>query len=229
MDRVAQDVANWIRAVAKPANVVIGPPTDGGSELTISLHLHGMRHDLSAAMPRSSATKHAVPLSVVVRFLVCVSSPDPAAALAMLSTVVFAALEKPGFRLDLDPPPPEFWLAHGVRPQPSFIIEAPCVHERPGRQAKPVREVVLKGTPLRTLEGVVVDKQDKPISGVTVDLPALELTVRTDNKGRFIFAAVPRDLGTKTFRLRARGKEISVRAPSPTAPMPFTIRFPDLE
>jgi hypothetical protein len=61
------------------------------------------------------------------------------------------------------------------------------------------RPLVVKGEPIRPLEGVVLGPQDTPIMDALVELPALNLSVLTDDRGRFRFAGAPMSASTKLF------------------------------
>jgi hypothetical protein len=86
--------------------------------------------------------------------------------------------------------------------------------------------LTVQATPTISLSGQVLGPNDKPLSDVRVDLPALQLTDRTDAHGWFRFARVPAEPRLKRFRVSAKGRQIDLDLEQPSsANEPLVIHF----
>jgi hypothetical protein len=126
--------------------------------------------------------------------------------------------------------PVEYWVALAAAPRPSFVIRVPLRRERPVPRAKLVtRRMVVHGSPMAVLHGVVLGPGEIPLMGAVVEVPALSLSTRTGHDGRFAFAGVPSDPPVK-LRVRAKGREMFVVPLQPRpAQEPLVIHFDRLE
>lgn len=222
MDRRLQD---WAGTVVGAVPVSLAPPVrDEGGEAAVSLYLLGLAESPS---PRTSGPQ---PLQLQLRYLVTASSPEPEEAHRLLAELLFAALDTEKMQVEMEPVPLALWQAFGVAPRPAFTVRVPLIKERKTRPVRRVLEpLVVETARLARLEGVVLGPGDVPLAGARVELPALNVSTRTDFQGRFHFAAVPQD-ATGALRVQARGQELSLTPERPAEPeSPLIVRFPLME
>jgi hypothetical protein len=213
IEQIDRQLAEWLAAVLDGPEVELSPPAEGGEGSAVSLYLMDLRN----APPTRGGSRP--PLQVVLRYLVTARAQDVEEAHRLLGTLVFAAMEAPEMELELDPLPVELWRAFGIRPQPAFVLRVPLRRERPVPAVPRVRQpLVLRTEPITSLGGTVVGPGDLPIAGARVELPAFARSTRTDRRGRFAFAGVPAS-GTRTVRVSAKGREISVAAVTDDGPL----------
>jgi hypothetical protein len=226
IDEVDRRLKDWVGTVLKQVEVSLGPPKSAEPGRGIGLYLMEV-----AALPPPSGAR-LPPLQVALRYLVTSWSEDAEEAHHLLGELLFAAMENTDFQVELAPLPAEAWRAFGVSPRPSFVLRVPLRQERKEAKAKPVlaaptvRTVALVG-----LHGVVRGPNETPLAGAEVQVPALRLATHTNHTGGFYFAAVPADGQTKTLRVKARGRELSVTTNEnyPDASNPLLIRFDKME
>jgi hypothetical protein len=180
--------------------------------------------------PRTSDSRR-LPLQLALRYLVATFAADPLASHRMLGTLAFAAMEHPGFEVELEGVPVGVWGALGLPPVPAFLLRVPLVMERPEPQVPLVRQPVeLRVMPALSLSGRVVGPDDIPLSNARVDLPMLQASTHTDARGHFCFGAVPARPETKELRVRVRNTERSVQVRQGAgSAQPLLIRFDTTE
>jgi hypothetical protein len=130
MDR---EIREWASATLAGARVTHAPPgacEDGGSG--VSLYLLEIR-----PAPAARGAERP-PHQLALRYLVTAWAAEPEEAHRLLGELVFAAMDRPGADVILEPPPPEVWAAFGVPPRPSFLLEVPLRRARPEREIKRV-------------------------------------------------------------------------------------------
>jgi hypothetical protein len=225
IEKVDRRLQIWAATVVGKVPISLAPPgRDGREDSAVGLYLLELAESPS---PRTSGPQ---PLQLLLRYLVTASSPDPEEAHRLLGELLFAALETAELEVDMTPLPTAVWQAFGVAPRPAFILRVPLVKER---KARPVRRVLeplrVEISPVAQLAGVVLGPGDLPLAGARVEVPALNVSTRTDYRGRFHFAAVPQD-ATEVLRVEARGQELSVAMEHPADPeSPLIVRFPLME
>jgi hypothetical protein len=196
------DVAVTLAAPGAP------PPSPQG----IGLYLY----QLAPASPTGNTRR--LPLQLSLRYLVTAWAETPAEAHRLLGALVFAAMENPEFEVDLEPLSAADWAAFGATPQPSFVLRVPLRHVRPEPDTARVRKpLVVRATPLTSLQGIVLTPDDVPLMNARVALPLLQRAETTDAHGRFRFDAVPVEPRTKTLTVTARGMtaQFAVEQPGP--------------
>jgi hypothetical protein len=200
-EEVDAKVAAFLAAHADGAKVELRPPrADVGAEAAIHAHLM----ELDAPVRFGAAAP--APVEVLLRYLVTVHDPDVGKGHARLGNLVAAALAQDELQAVLRPLPPEAWLALGVTPQPSLLLEAVARRSRPARASKPVERLVLRLE--RTsgqISGVVLTPDGQPFVRAQVVLSALGRIAHTDGAGRFRFANVPQPLDDDRIEVRAKG------------------------
>jgi hypothetical protein len=136
----------------------------------------------------------------------------------MLGQLAFAAMESSEFEIEFDPLSAHDWLAFAIMPRPAFVLRIPARFVRPEPDTPLVHApLVLQSTPTTTLHGRVLGPRDIPLPDVRVELPALQLSDRTDAHGWFRFSTVPAEPRTKQIRISAKGRQIDVAVEQPAA------------
>lgn len=139
------------------------------------------------------------PVAFRVRYLVTAST------LAALEAVLLAATDRPGVDVDLDAPPLDLWRALELPPQPAVWLTVMVRHERDEPQAPRVlTPLVVRGDPLRSINGRLVGPGDVPLAGARVELVATRQATRTAHDGRFRFDAAPTEAPAR-FSIAAKG------------------------
>lgn len=220
-----QSLKEWIGTVVQGADVRLTPPVDSGDSRVVSLYLM----DLLPA-PRASTSRR-LPLQISLRYLVTAWDENPEDAHRVLGDLVFAAMEHPGFEVELGTLSTEAWAAFGVAPRPAFMLRLPLQIERPEPQVPHVhRPVEVRIAPAVSLSGLLVGPGDIPLGDVRVELPTLQLSTHTDAQGRFRFGAVPAEPSTKELRVRIKGSDRLVKVEhNRDAREPMVIRFETME
>lgn len=221
IDRADAQLQEWIGQVAAGATVFVEPPAARPDRSGVGLYLLS----LAEAPPARGAGP--VPLQIKLRYLLTTWGRSSQEEHQLLGQLVFAALQREGWEVDLSPIPASLWQAFGVAPRPALQLLVPLRLERPARAAPRVRApMVIEIGPSEPVAGRVLGPGDVPLAAARVELPSLELAAETGPDGRFLFARVPSQPRTKTFRVLARGdvQEFQSEAP-PAAGGLVTIRF----
>src|SRR5262245_49309741 len=205
IERIGQEIRDWIGSVITGAEVVLGLPSDDAQSAQIGLYLMDLSQSNCARVGKLA------PFKINLRYLVTARSPRSEEAHRLLGELIFAALQKPEkeapeFEVVVEPLPVEAWSALGAAPQPSFFLRSPLRRERPEPAVPMVKEpVVLQPSPMRALSGVVYGPGDTPIMGARVELLTLGIATRTDEWGRFRFAGAPSN-GQLKLLAQAKGQ-----------------------
>jgi hypothetical protein len=216
-----KELQEWVRGIVTEAEVVFGPPHQFDSKQRVSLYLLALADPLPAWMNRRSTRQ------IALRYLVTTWAEEEEVAHNLLGKLVFAALEKRDYELNLAELPATLWAALGIAPRPAFTLWVPCALEEPERAPKLVRgPLVVHGSPVRSLYGIVLGPGNIPISGAGVELPALQLRSSTDARGRFHFSTVPGEPQGFQLVVKAKGQVQNVTVEQPISDKePLTIRF----
>ncbi len=223
IDEIDARVRSWVEGVAGDVPISMEPPGPDRQGSGVGLYLLSLQ-----PQPSMRGGGEPAPVQIGLRYLVTAWSDDPGDAHRLLGQLVVAGLRDPELEVDLEPLPADAWAAFRLPPQPSFVL----VTVLRDQQAVPVKLVrgplQLKASDIAPLSGTVVGPNDVPLAAATVELPALQLGAVTDWRGRFAFAAVPREPRVKHLVVRARGRELAVDADL-GAGAPLMIRFAPLE
>lgn len=205
IEDVDQRLKDWVGTVLTGTAVSLLPPLDQTAEPLVGLYLLDLHPSPPAKGPRRR------PLQILLRYLVTTSAQQPEEAHSMLYSLVFAAMEEPGFEVDLEPVSPSLWTAFGSLPRPAFMLRLPLRLARPQEEVKFIQAPIeMQHSPMAGMGGVLMGPDDIPIANARVELPAQHLTTRSDAHGRFWFAAVPAKPTVKHFRIQARGRDFAV-------------------
>ena len=205
IDEIDQELIEWVGTVLKGENVSLSKPTLSEKGRGIGLYLMEL-NPIPKVREREGET-----LQCSLRYLVTAWAEEPAQAHQLLGKLVFAAMENAMFEVDFEPLSPACWTAFGVEPRPSFFLRLPVRQHRTFPPTKLVTQsVVLRTDPIRTFMGMVYGPKDRPIPGALVEVPALQLSTRTNSNGQFQFPGLPGDASV-TLRVRAKGKEVFVK------------------
>lgn len=220
-DSLRERLAEWVGSVLATATISFASPADGQAGDGVSLYLL----ELAPFAPAADARRQ--PLQLTLRYLVTTWAAQPAGAESLLLDLAFAAMEHAEFEADFTPLPVSAWTAFGVRPRPSFILRVPARRVRPAPPVPRVRmPMVMQATPAVSLLGIVLGPDDFPMVGAYVQIPAMQLSTRTDAQGRFRFAGLPLEPRARHLRVTAKGRtqETTVDQPD-SAGEPVVIRF----
>lgn len=220
IDRVDQRLQDWIGSLAKPVRVSLSAPAEMQGKQGVSLHLLEL---LGNPPPRGV---HRPPLSFSLRYLVTVWLDDAVKAHRLLGDLAFSAMEEKDLELEPGSVPLDAWQAFGVAPRPSFVLKVVLNKPRPEKLAPLVRgKMSVRFGAMRPLEGQVFGPGRVPIMAATVLLPSLQMTARTDYKGRFRFAAVPKEPPLTEVQVNARGHDVSLQLPAGAGDGPLLIEL----
>jgi hypothetical protein len=222
IDSADQDLRDWVESVLPDVEISFAPPATDWDNAIVNLYLIELRDAGTRRSPRQEAQAQ-----VSLRYLISTWAADNIESHRMLGALLFAALERREFEIDLNPLPPETWTALGTLPRPAFVLQTPVRLPRGGRTAPIVRApLVIEHAPTARLEGVVVGPDDVPISDAQVELAGLGHVTRTDRAGRFRFGIVPAGERALELRIEARGLSARVSAPElPETGEQLVIRF----
>jgi hypothetical protein len=205
IEEVDAYLREWAGTLLGTATVSLDPPQAMQAGRGVSFYLCEL-----ADKPPPSNTKRS-PLQLSLRYLVTTWAQAQEDMHHLLDELVFAAMENPAFEVELSPVAAETWVALGVVPQPSFVLCVPLRRERPEPETQLVRvPLEVQQASITDLRGTVLGPGDVPLMGALVELPALQIRTRTDAKGRFCFATVPREPGAWHLRVKAKGRQFQV-------------------
>lgn len=226
IDALDRELGDWLKATTPKVAVSLMPPSDAAVDKPlVNCYLLA----LAAAPPtRSVGTRGPAPQQFALRYLVSVTAAAQEDAHRVLGPLVFAAMDRLGCEVELDMLPPELWLALGVKPRPAFILRVPLRLARPEPTAGVVlHPIVINEAPLRSLSGRIVGPGDIPLAGARLELPSLQLAVRSDHRGRFTFPPIPSDPLPPELVITARGRVLRVAPDKHLGPdHTLTITFP---
>jgi len=119
------------------------------------------------------------------------------------------------------------WTALGVPPRPAFVLRVPMRRELAVRRGPLVRRPIeIEIAPAGPLTGFCLGPEEIPLTGALVEVPALNVSTRSDQDGRFAFSSVPRDATHLLVRATAKGQTITVDAGARAAGAePLVIQF----
>jgi hypothetical protein len=224
-DSVDSLIKEWATSVHPGISLSLEAPTVQKSGRGVSVYLMEVLHTPTHLTARPS------PLELSLRYLVTSWGETPEEAHQLLSDLAFSALANRDFQVDLDAVPAAIWTAFGLPPLPSFVVRVPLRQARIAPSSKLVNQKLqISSTTVVQLHGVVLGPNDTPIADSSIEIPTMRLTARSDYRGRFHFSGVPLD-GTKSLRVRARGRELNVECEGTFADErePFVIHFTPLE
>ncbi len=207
IDEIESQIGEWIAATQNGVLVRTIAPGEIAQEKCIGLYLL----DLLPATPGEQGAGKLFQLSL--RFLITAWADTPEEAHRLLGDLALSVAEHPDYDLELSPLAAQSWAAFGIAPRPSFMLRAQLRRERKLPVVKLIREpMVVRESALVALQGVVVGPKDTPITGAYVELVSLQRSTYTDQKGRFMFSAVPAEPSRKKLRVKAKGRELAVLA-----------------
>lgn len=216
IDEVDQQVTSWVEQVLPGVSATLDGPAAAGD---VALHLFEI-----ADLPTAHTEERRL-LQVRLGYLVTTSGDDVALAHKRLGQLLFAALTHPDYSVRFPGDLAAFWSAAGVPPRPGFILTVPLRQPLERAPAPPVKApLVVEGTRLRVMEGVLLGPGDVPISDAYVEIPSLGLATRSDTRGRFRFKAVPAAPAEQQVRVRAKAREFPFTVDS-SQPSPFVLRL----
>jgi hypothetical protein len=223
---IDEHVKAWAGAVVPDVEIRFTPPEDSEAVPAVYLYLLDLLPDASCATPGRTPV-----LQLGLRYLVTAQADSPRESHRILGSLVFAAMEHPEFKVELDPPEAGFWSALGIVPRPAFMLRAPVRLQRPepkvGRVRKPAE---VRHSGLTALVGLLLGPGDLPVCDARVELGSPRQATHTDSQGLFRFAAVPVEPRRKRLQIRAKGCEQTVTVEHTAGdPKPLVIHFETME
>ncbi len=221
IDQADQHLAQWVTGVLGTIAVTLDAPGKPQTGPAVNLYLLEV-----VPHPPPRGTRRP-PLQLALRYLVTTWAEKPEDAHALLGRLAFAAMENPELEVELTPLPYPAWTALGLAPRPSFMLGLPLRQERPEPEVPIVRKpLVIHPVPGVPLYGQVLGPGEVPLPGALIDLPFLQISTRTDARGRFVFANVPADPRTFLLRIQAKGRDQQVTVERPAGDQtPAVIHF----
>ena len=201
IDQADQRLKDWVENVTGGTTCSLNAPSAAVKAPTISCYLMDLLE-----IPALRNVPHA-PQQFMLRYLVTSWAEEPVEAHQRLNALVFAAMEEAELELEMHPPEPALWTALGIPPGPCVFLRVRVRLERPERPTRLVlKPLKVEALPVRPLVGVVLGPEDVPVMGAVIEIPALQMSVRTGAKGQFRFQSVPESGWLKHLVVRARGK-----------------------
>ena len=218
-----QYLKEWLATILPGTRVELTAPQEVSTGEGVSLYLM----DLEAKPFTHESLKPA--WQVGLNYLVTTWAEQPEVAHRLLGELVFAALEKPEFEVELNSLPVESWTCYRLIPRPYFVLKFPVRKPRQLPAPKYVTQPLsVKNTGVTKLYGLAIGPGDVPISGAQVIIPALRQVQYTDMNGRFSFPLFPGPLNFRTVRIKVKNQVQEV-TPDPHQPTsektPLVIRF----
>jgi len=201
IDEIDRILGEWVGSVISDTDVLLSLPREAVKRRAVSFHLL----EIANAVP--SRRDQPRPLEVSLRYLVTTWAQTPDEAHHLLGELLFAALEKVDFQVELKPFAADMWAAFGVAPQPAFLLQVPLMRERPQVVKRVLERPEVRISGITSLAGVVLGPKDVPIARARVELAGSNALAYTDADGRFRFGAVPAAPRTKQLRIVAGGSE----------------------
>jgi hypothetical protein len=201
IEQADQRLKDWVENVTGGTTCSLNAPSPAAKDPTISCYLLDLLE--IPALRNVPHPSHQFSL----RYLVTSWAKEPSDAHQRLNALVFAVLEEPELELEMHPPEPALWTALGVPPSPCFFLRVRVRLERPEKPPRLVLQPLkVEALPVKPLAGVVLGPEDVPVMGAVIEIPALQLSVRTGSKGQFRFKSVPEGGWLKRLVVKARGR-----------------------
>ena len=210
----------WVEGILTGVTVSMALPPAAQELPAVSLYL------LALADPPAPLTNNQSALQLTLCYLVTTWSSDLLAAHHMLGNLVFAAMQAPEFRVDLQPLPAETWAALGTPPRPSFILRLPLKLDLPKTPPQLVRQpLVIDLESLVDIQGIVLGPGDIPLADALVEIPDSPVSTRTGADGRFKIKLVLGKTQPGRLHVVARGHEMLQPIEAAQVNEPLVIRF----
>lgn len=225
-DDVDRQLTHWVRATLGEVPVSLAAPLEPADGLGVSVYLLEVSKTPVARAPRSRP-----PLQMTLRYLVTTWAATAEESHQMLGALAFAALADPTYEVEADPVPVALWAGFGIPPRPSFAVRVRVQREWLAEPPPIVREpVMLRGSPVVTIAGVIVGPGDVPLVGARVECPAIDRSTWSNATGRFQLAGVPAEPPPRLL-VTAKGQQqwVSPQRHTSTPEGPLVVRFDVLE
>jgi hypothetical protein len=201
------DLQEWVKAAAPAAAWLADMPltkevAGGTSASTYLLEM------LPVPVPSIGRRP---PLRWMLRFLVTCWALDLTEANALLTELAFAAAAQTNWQIEQEPVPLAIWTSFGIAPRPSFLLRIPLELAQEELPTAPrAKTLSLNAYTLVALRGVLLGPDDIPLSGGSVELPALNLRTETNAGGEFCLSGVPGS-AVNTLQARAKGSSLAIQ------------------
>jgi len=216
----------WVKTIAPAAAWTLNMPL--AKEVVTGTSVSTYLLDMTPAAVASTGRRP--PLRWMMRFLVTCWATDSLVAHALLTELAFAAGAQTSWQIEQEPVSLSVWAAFGIAPRPSFMVKMPLeMVQEEGPTAPKAKTLSMNGYTLVALRGVLLGPDDVPLSGGSVELPALNLRTETNAGGEFCLKGVPGST-LNTLRAMAKGSSLAVECrANDYATSPLILRMSKIE
>jgi hypothetical protein len=222
IDKADQRMVAWVQSITGKTKVSLELPRLAADGPGVNIYLLEV-----LATPVLRQVREPEPLRLTLRYLISTSADSSEEAHRLLANLMFAALGSPDMEVEAEPVPHSVWQSFGQPVRPSFVVRVPLLQPRVVKAAPKVRKpLIVKISPVQPLLGQLLGPGDAAIMDALVEVPALNLSTRTDTEGRFHFAAVPTQPPIQLLRVHAKGRQIDLVPPRrPSLDQPFVVHL----
>jgi len=209
IDTIDQLLRKWVGYVAGDVAISLSFEEKLETDLSISLCLMDI-----LSMPMYGQGRR-LPLQVRLRYLVSTEANDIEKAHQILGKLLFSAMEKPEFEVDLESVNMAVWQAFGIAPRPAFYLSLPMRVERKDTTKLISTSPELVYRKMRDLDGVVMGSGNIPIPNGRIKLADMGRSVTADEQGCFHLASIPDKPTKRQFFISAKGQDFEIEATLP--------------
>ncbi len=179
----------WITATAGVGEVSFSHPLHSPDK-----SINAFLYSLSPAPSRDINSES--PVRFTLNYLVSVKNKNTREAHAVLSTLVFSALEHPDLITVF--PPAELLAMLNPEILPGLGISLAAARFRKLQQPKLVRKpLIIEPAMYQKTKGLIVSKHGKALNNVKVSLPSIHHHAVTNETGEFTFSFFPANIGAE--------------------------------
>ncbi len=209
IEHVDQVLRKWAGTVAGDIAVSLSLEEKIDADTSISLCLMDI-----LSMPMYGQGRR-LPLQVRLRYLVSTQANNVETAHEILGKLLFSAMEKPEFEVDLESVDMVVWQAFGIVPRPAFYLILPMRVERENTTKLIRTPPELVYQKMRDLDGVVMGPGNIPVPNGRIKLADLGRSVTADEQGRFHLGSIPAKPSKRQFFISAKGQDFELEARLP--------------
>lgn len=121
INQADRELQAWVKGLLADIDVAFGPPDQLAGKRAVSLYLLALADPLPVWVNRELTRR------IALRYLVTTWAEQEEEAHALLGTLVFAAMEKREYELNLAEIPATLWTALGIAPRPPLRCGYPAL------------------------------------------------------------------------------------------------------
>jgi len=207
---VDNEVVSWATKVCQShgskSQITLKPPSMAVGVVSVHTYLI----DLLPGFNRNASRNDNV--AITLNYLVSVCAEDESVAHSVLGSLLYSAMDEPGYTISFDRDLTSFWQTQGIPEQPSFVIQLPLARPAHAAATRIRTYPTIRSFPTTSVDGLVLSSNDTPIPGARVTLRSLGNSTTTDNDGRFLFTSVRPGHSDEIFRVEAKGLDIELKS-----------------